>query len=386
MSTFTDTASLRVMHPIAAHPETAHAQSGAPESQATNAAAAATTESHCSANDRDLTKLARWLAKLDRDDAIQAYNLKDPRELAVVCRKYLGMVSTLRRLIDEEWIEEWPAASEKNKDHSGHKHGPNDTCGQQHQQHEDADGEVSRPLEPLMEGTSWTLPSLAPGLQRDLSVEFPLVTYASADIPERKCEHCSKSIWNRGWQCKETISKQVKGAPAVQHHSICNACYAVGGRCTTNNHHMVMVQRFSMSFLMNTYTKAVEKYNTLLVPLQSEVGVTLGQLPDYITHFVRFDEKGNALDDPKINNPRPAAGRNAATICYFLFLRHHLPLIFCHQCKSRRYPNEIITCDDAEHVKSMVDGGSIRSKNGFYYCYRCLINRYGEQCTFISNL
>lgn len=80
--------------------------------------------------------------------------------------------------------------------------------------------------------------------------------------------------------------------------------------------------------------------------------------------------------------------RSMHSVAYHLWLRytHGLSEIYCHQCKVRKPAVETLACSDLTHMESMLRYPAQKHRNGYFYCGRCLHNRYGlDRKLFFNN-
>lgn len=221
------------------------------------------------------------------------------------------------------------------------------------------------------------------GRQANLNPEFsirPLPTLTKNKVPVqdaeqfRVCLYCQVPIWNRGWTCKETLET---GAVELEGHHCCSGCFAEGLVCQSR-HTMVMVERFDVKELMKRYRDAVAVYNNVLYPARKQYGFYTANPPGI---DLCFDSEFKLIDEYLQSDPRPKLGRSEVTVSYHLNIRNicEYPGANCHQCKSKRPSWEIVTCSNHAHIELAVSNPQLKSRSGYYYCSRCLHNRYQER-------
>ncbi|KAI3661442.1 hypothetical protein MP638_003915 [Amoeboaphelidium occidentale] len=322
--------------------------------------------SYASNTERLYFKMLRWIAKLSEPNAVNTYNLTNERELHTVSRKFLAMVQTMRDAIEYEWIEEFGLDTKHGVDHP-----------LQDLDHRKKKAHVDPPSEHML----LRMPDYSSGLQRPLHQEFNLLQYTEqfpggGQKPAstfRQCMYCCAEIWNRGWMCKDTYESSGLNYRTAKHH-VCCACFAQGMICESS-HSMIMVQRFSVKKLLNDYRDAISAYNKVMLPL-------MDQIDDHEKERLGFmfprDDNGGLLNEFDGKDPRPSGGRSDVTISYHLNLRYILNYegVYCHQCKSKKPAWEVISCSNHEHIEAMQNGSTVKTRSGFYYCVRCLMNRY----------
>lgn len=269
----------------------------------------------------------------------------------------------------------------------------------------------------VMDHSVLRMPTDAAGRQRDLLPKFsvhylPEVGGAGDVALLRRCMYCGVSIWSRGWQCLQTmasgsasaslmlknevtgegmdeeeeeevvendtahnspkISSTTPGGTLNAHthtgvHNLCNFCYVGTLRCNAR-HTMVMVERVKMKEMMEVYRKSINTYNSILYPQQKQFNCIMQSTFDaqllnssgevFDAYMQRFLSSTSPSYFCISSDPRPAEGRNACTISYHLTLRslYNFPDVYCHQCKSKRLPCEMVTCSNTVHVQSFSKG------------------------------
>jgi hypothetical protein len=249
--------------------------------------------------EHEKSKLERWLQKLSTADAVRTFGLNQPSHLANCALKFTRMIETLRRGIEQEWIEELAQDGSDSLDYIVESMGSVDG------------GSIT--IEKAILYTRF--PPFTSSIQRPLDPQFRIGQFSDDDGNHNNnhnnsngnqntvgkevhsCSGCGEGIWNRCWldnsvmeQCQLETDYERRVEIIESAIRLCSRCYC---RQIPKRHApMVMFERFSVRFLIDLYHSAVARFNQTFQPLIGELLPSDNPVSNY-----NLDSNGCLIDE-----------------------------------------------------------------------------------------